>query len=80
MRANPIDNGSHITPCDDGVHQSVAAGAHEVLITEADTAEVVHIIGQREIPGSMYSRDLSRFGWIGFKYDGLLHSQESIAA
>ena len=80
MRANPIDNSIHITPGDDGVHQAVTASAHEVLITEPEPPQIIHIVGQREISGGMHSRDLSRFGRIGFKHDGLLDRQKSIAA
>ena len=78
MRANPIDNSIHIAPGDDGVHQPVAAAARQVLITETEPPQIIHIVGQREISGSMRSRDLSRFGRIGFKYDGLLDRQKSI--
>ena len=80
MRANPIDNSIHITPGDDGVHQAVTARAHEVLVTEPEPPQIIHIVGQSKIPGGMRSRDFSRFGRNGFKYDGLLDSQEPIAA
>ena len=80
MRANPIGNSIHVAPGDDGVHQPVTAGAHEVVVTEPEPPQVIHIVGQREIPGGMHSRDLSCLGGIGFKHDGLLDRQESIAA
>jgi hypothetical protein len=32
MRANSIGNSSHITPCDDRVHQPVTATVHEQLL------------------------------------------------
>ena len=80
MGANPIEDSIHITPGDDGVHEPVTARAHEVLVTESEPPQIIHIVGQREIPGGMHTRDLSRFGRIGFKHDGLLHSQKSIAA
>jgi hypothetical protein len=62
MRANPIDNSSHITPGNDGVDQPVTATIREVRVTESEAAQVIHIVRQREIPGGVRSRDLSRFG------------------
>src|SRR5262245_49442641 len=78
MSANSIDNSGHITPGDDGVHQPVGATVRKVFITEAETAEVIHIVGQGEVSGGMHSRDLSRFACIGFDYHRLLDRQESI--
>src|SRR5688572_16881461 len=80
MRANPIGNGSYITPGDDGINQSIAAAVGYVRVIKPKAAQIIHIIGQREIPGGVRSRDLSRFGCIGFKYDGLLYCQNPVAA
>ena len=80
MGANAIDNGGRITPGDDGVYQLITAAIEEVLVSEAETAQVIHVIWQFEIRERMRPRDLSCFGRIGFKYDGLLDGQEFIAA
>jgi hypothetical protein len=80
MRANPIGNGSYITPGNDGINQAIAAAVDYVGVMKSEPAQIIHVIGQREIPGSVRSRDLSRFGCIGFKYDGLLYCQNPIAA
>ena len=80
MRANPIGNGSYITPGDDGINQSIAAAVGYVRVIKPKAPQIIHIIGQREIPGGVRSRDLSRFGCIGFKYDGLFYRQKPIAA
>ena len=80
MGANPIDNGGSIAPGDDGVHQFITAAIDEVLVSEAEAAQVIHVVGQLEIPGGMRPRDLSRFGRISFEYDGLLDGQKYIPA
>src|SRR5437867_1420140 len=80
MAANAIDNGGRITPGDDGVYQLITAAIDEVLVSEAETAQVIHVIWQFEIRGCMRPRDRSCFGRIGIKYDGLLDGQELIAA
>lgn len=80
MGANPIGNGSYITPGDDGINQSIAAAVGYVRVIKSEAAQIIYIIGQREIPGGVRSRDLSRSSCIGFKYDGLLYCQNPIAA
>jgi hypothetical protein len=71
MSADALDNSRQISPCDDGVDQFIAAAAGKVLVTEAETAQVVHVVRPC---------DLSRFGTLGFKHDGLLDCEEFITA
>jgi hypothetical protein len=80
MRANSIDNGSKITPGDDRVNQPITATVGQVRVSKSETAQIIHVVGQREVSGGVRSRDLSRLGCIGFKYDGLFYGQNPIAA
>ena len=80
MSADALDNSRQISPCDDGVYQFITAAAGKVLVTETETAQVVHVVGQLEIRRRVRPCDLSRFGTLGFKHNGLLHCEEFITA
>ena len=44
------------------------------------SAQVAHIVRQREIQSHVRTRDLARFGRVGFQHNRLLNRQESVTA
>jgi hypothetical protein len=80
MGAHPIDRGTYISASDNRVDQAVTPAVGEVIIAEAESAQVAHIVRQCEIQRHVRTRDLARFGPVGFQHNRLLDRQESITA
>ena len=80
MGANPIDRSSYFSASDNRIDQPVTPAVGEVIIAEAESAQVAHIVRQREIQSHVRTRDLARFGRVGFQHNRLLNRQESVTA
>ena len=73
-------NRFHVTPCDERIHETVAALAYKVVVGEAEAAPVVGVVRQVEVPGDVPACDRSGLVRVCLQHHGLLRQKPAAGA
>jgi hypothetical protein len=74
--ADAIADRGRITPGDYRIDETVASAAFNVLVTEAERAQVLRVVGESEVQTGVLSSQRPSGHRIGFEYDRYLGSEE----